>query len=101
MTEESKNKNMPKQSKIKPGSFADGIRMLNEKGALVIPVNLTKRRAIILLDLIHKGLEDWNCTHEEGHFNEHDVQAAVQWVRNQVFKRWSQTELYNESNFKK
>lgn len=88
-------------NKIQKDSFADGIRALNTRGALVIPVRLTKHRAIILLDIISRGIEDWNMSHEEGHFNEHDVQAGAQWVRNQISKRWSQNELHQPNKKRK
>lgn len=79
---------------IKPGSFADGIRMLNEKGALVVPVKLTKQRAVMLLDFIGEFKHDWYCLHEEGHHLEDDMQKTCQWLLNQINKRWSQNELH-------
>lgn len=80
---------------IEPRSFADGIRMINEKGALVVPTRLTKKRAVILLDMVGRFREEWNMTHKEGHHAEDDMQHAVQWLCNQIFKRWSQNELYS------
>lgn len=84
-----------KYSTIKLGSFADGIRMLNEKRALMLPANLTKKRAIILLDFIDEFKRNWYCDHKEGDdFLEDDMQKACQWLLNQINKRWSQNELY-------
>lgn len=81
---------------IKEGSFADGIRKLNTKGALVIPTRLTKARARILLDYIPVFKHKWYCEHnEKGHPGEDDMQNAMQWLANQINKRWSQNELYS------
>lgn len=82
---------------IKPGSFADGIRKINTNGAFVIPVRLTKKRARLLIDFIEEFKRDWNNKHEEGHHSENDMQSAMQWILNQVSKRWSQNELYSDT----
>jgi len=85
---------MKPKTTIKPGSFADGIRMLNERGALVIPARLTKKRALMLLDFIGEFQHRWHGRHEEGHHLEHDMQMTCQWLINQINKRWSQNELH-------
>lgn len=81
------------KSTIKKDSFADGIRKLNTKGALCTPANLTKKRAIILLDFIGEFKHHWYSKHDDN-FMEDDMQKACQWIVNQINKRWSQNELY-------
>lgn len=84
-------------SSIKEGSFADGIRLINTRGAFIKPARLTKQRAIILLDFIDEYKRSWYCSHPEGEgFEdmENEMQLACQWLMNQISKRWSQNELY-------
>lgn len=84
-------------SSIKEGSFADGIRLINTRGAFVKPTRLTKQRAVILLDYIDEYKRSWYCSHPEGEgFEdmENEMQMACQWLMNQISKRWSQNELY-------
>lgn len=84
-------------SSIKKGSFADGIRMINTRGAFIKPARLTKQRAIILLDYIEEYKRSWYCSHPENEgFEdmENEMQLACQWLMNQISKRWSQNELY-------
>jgi hypothetical protein len=81
---------------IEPGSFADGVRMLNTRGALVLPgVRLTKKRAVIILSAISEFEHNWNVVNDhrdEEAYNE--MRMAMQWIVNQINKRWSQNELY-------
>ena len=79
---------------ILEGSFADGIRKLNTKGALVVSTKLTKKRALMLLNFIDEFKHNWYCQHEEGHNLENDMQKTCQWLLNEINKRWSQNELY-------
>lgn len=84
-------------SSIKKGSFADGIRMINTKGAFVKSTRLTKHRAVILLDFIDEYKRSWYCSHPEGagfEDMENEMQLACRWLLNQISKRWSQNELY-------
>jgi methanogenic corrinoid protein MtbC1 len=83
--------------KIKEGSFADGIRALNTRGALVIPTRLTKARARVLLDFVDEFKHHWYATHDKDNTEgEDDMQQAMQWVMNQISKRWSQNELFRD-----
>lgn len=75
--------------------FTDAIKQLNTKGPLMPKVKLTKKRALILLDMIHRYRHEWNFNHEEGHHLENEMQSAVNWLSNQIFKRWSQNDLYS------
>ncbi len=93
-----------KHNMIRPGSFADGIRSINTKGALVRPARLTKARAILLLDFIEEFKRNWYCHHDESETlpeQEDDMQLAMQWIFNQINKRWSQNELYDQPKKKK
>lgn len=78
------------------GQFADAIRELNTKGAGVLPgIRLTKKRARLLLDMVYAYRHEWNRLNEESPAD-NDMQAAVHWLCNQIFKRWSQNELYTD-----
>lgn len=79
--------------------FSEGIRMLNMKGALVQPARLTKGRAIMLLEFVGQFKENFYMEHDNPSKKmEDDMQFAMQWVVNQVNKRWSQNELYSETD---
>ena len=81
---------------MKKNSFAEGLRLINTKGALVKPgVRLTKARAQIILSFVHKYRHEWNDTHEESDAD-NDMQSAMQWILNKIYKRWSQNEIYSE-----
>lgn len=87
---------------IKPGSFADGIRKLNTRGALCRPANLTKIRARLLLRYMDTFKREWYCDHSEQdpdyEKDETDMQMAMQWILNQVNKRWPQNELFSDEH---
>lgn len=87
---------------IQKGTFADGIRMLNTKGALVKPVRLTKARGRMLLQYIDEFKHRWYCDHPTADKEmEDEMQFTMQWILNQVNKRWSQNELYSESDVRR
>jgi hypothetical protein len=88
------------ENEIKPGSFADGVRKINTRGALVLPARLTKKRGRLLLEFIDQFKHNWYCDHDEkdpGYKeDENDMQMAMRWILNEVNKRWSQNELYTD-----
>lgn len=75
-------------------SFAEGIKAMNTRGHGYIPVRLTKKRARILLDVLNDGREQYHFKYSDN--DDNDMQCAVQWVKNFIYKRWSQNELYSD-----
>ncbi|MDN4012543.1 hypothetical protein QX233_08745 [Chryseobacterium gambrini] len=84
-----------KNSKI---DFADYLKALQTVGAeeFIIPTNLTKKRALYLLTIMEKvGKElEWFMDVNENDSESYDTyQSGIQWVKNQIFKRYSRAEL--------
>ncbi|MEA1849208.1 hypothetical protein U9K52_09815 [Chryseobacterium sp. MHB01] len=78
--------------------FADYLKALHTVGAneFIIPTNLTKKRALYLLMLIEKVGKDlqWFMDVDEDDAEAYDnYQNGIQWVRNQILKRYSRAEL--------
>lgn len=78
---------------IKKDSFADGIKAFNTRGAFVIPTRLTKNRGRILWESVNEFRRNWYMDHPDS-VGEDEMQFAMQWLVNQINKRWSQAELY-------
>lgn len=71
-------------------SFAEGLKIMNTKGALVKTCRFNKPSGIILLKYIDDYIElmltthsHWDTGHEDLFF------SAFQWVREEIYKRWS------------
>ena len=77
---------------IKKDSFADGIRMMNTKGALVVPVRLNKRMKEILLILIEEDKSNSEIIFEDCEDCYNRFMNATTWLFNQLNK--------NEKNIK-
>lgn len=73
-------------------SFSEGLRLMSEKGIKGPRVHLTKKRALMLLDFLQKSMGDHVVDMNDKDAN--DWFAVMQWVRNQIEKRWSMMELH-------
>jgi hypothetical protein len=84
-------------------SFAEGLRTINTRGAQVVKgVRLTKERAQIILSFIERYRLEWYDKHPEGQdLGENEMQLAMTWITNQIYKRWSQNEIYSPSKGRK
>lgn len=71
--------------------FSEGLKILATRGINGPNVKLTKRRAIILLGII-KDLQDYTSNQPTN--MQDDYCALMQWLTNQVDKKWSRFELY-------
>jgi len=72
-------------------NFSDGLKILSSKGIYGPHVNLTKRRAIILLGIIN-DLGDFTANQPEK--MQDDYCALLQWLTNQIDKRWARFDLF-------
>lgn len=72
------------------GTFADGLLAMSKKGIFSPCIRLTRKRAWILRDMI-KILED--SIPEEGDPVFKDYCATLEWMRQQVKKRYSEFDL--------
>ena len=95
-----------KSPSLQINSFAHGVKMANTRGALISPVRLTKAHGRILARYIDEFKQNWYCTHDDEGDDTYKqeeklMQESMQWILNQVNKRWSQNELYSEFNKQK
>lgn len=85
---------------LKKGSFAAGLQDMATRGIKGTNVRLTKKRARILRNLINEHRHEISVRYEkEG--DEDDFCAAMQWLANQIDKRWSVFELVDDTRKKK
>lgn len=81
----------------KKGEFAEGLRQLNTKGALVLPIRLNKRAGRMLMQIVNHSKDQVAVNFpEEGTQQEDDFHTALQFIVNEVSKRWSLSELYRD-----
>lgn len=75
-------------------SLAEGLQLFFTRGALVQPVKMTKRRAVIMLNMLKHFEENFEMDFRvEDDEMYHDYQMAIQWVFNEINKRYSQADL--------
>lgn len=74
------------------GQFADGLFSMSQKGIRGKRFNMTKKRAWILRDMI-KILMDY--IPEESDLRFHDWNATLEFLKDQVNKRYSEFDLGN------
>ena len=72
------------------GNFADGLLAMSKKGIIGQRVRLTRERAWILRDMI-KVLEDVTPEEDNPVFN--DYCATLEWMRQEIKKRYSEFDL--------
>ena len=74
------------------GQFADGLFLMSQKGIRGKRFNMTKKRAWILRDMI-KILMDYVPEESDSRF--HDWNATLEFLKDQVNKRYSEFDLGN------
>lgn len=74
------------------GQFADGLFSMSQKGIRGKRFNMTKKRAWILRDMI-KILMDYIPEESDPRF--HDWNATLEFLKDQVNKRYSEFDLGN------
>jgi hypothetical protein len=81
--------------------FAKGLSVMSTKGIIGVKVNLTKKRANALRDLMSEAVYNVpDCEHtgtarDDCHCRD-DYRAAIEWVLQQVQKRYSMFDLCDE-----
>ena len=73
------------------GTFADGLMSREQKGIKGPKVRLTKLRGRMLLDMIERLEEDTTLMNPD---MQDDYCATLQWLTNEIHKRWSIADLY-------
>ena len=78
---------------FKKGDFAKGLADFFTPG-IKIPVRLTKRRARIIQDIIRENkYKTYLMEEKHGEQYAEDWCAVMQWMANEIYKRWSPAEL--------
>ena len=71
-------------------SFGEGLYQMSQKGTIGRRIRLTKKRAWVLRDMI-KRLEDYVPEENSPRFN--DYCATLEWMRQEINKRYSEFDL--------